>query len=187
VVDAYDQHRRDVDAAEGEAQRASAFAAARISEDQRDFLAGFVSSVTVDIEGLGPTLFCHGSPRSDTEIVTTATADARLRSILEGVQEQTVVCGHTHRQFDRRINGWRVVNAGSVGAPYEGRAGAYWALLGPDVVLRRTDYDLDAAIAELRATGFPDVEEALRESLLEPMDAEEVADFFERQALGGDD
>ena len=47
--------------------------------------------------------------------------------------EGVVVCGHTHRQFDRRIDRWRVVNAGSVGMPYEGRPGAYWALLGPGV------------------------------------------------------
>ena len=34
----------------------------------------------------------------------------------------TVVCGHTHIQFDREIAGKRVVNSGSVGAPYEERA-----------------------------------------------------------------
>ena len=153
------------------------------SRDQRGFRAGFAPSLALDIEGLGPTLCCHGSPRSETEIVTTATSELRLRAVLEGVEERVVVCGHTHRQFDRLIDGWRVVNAGSVGVPYEGRAGAYWALLGPDVVLRRTEYDLEAAIAELRGGGFPDVEGLLQESLLEPMDPDEVADFFERQAL----
>jgi diadenosine tetraphosphatase ApaH/serine/threonine PP2A family protein phosphatase len=128
------------------------------------------------------TLFCHGSPRGDTEIITTAIPDARLRDILNGVSEPVVVCGHTHRQFDRRLNGWRVINAGSVGMPYEGRSGAYWALLGPTVELRRTEYDLDEGLKELRAGGFPDVDEMLRESLLEPMNADEVADLFERQA-----
>jgi Icc-related predicted phosphoesterase len=37
------------------------------------------------------------------------------------------VCGHTHVQFDRAVAGKRVVNPGSVGIPYEGRPGAYWA------------------------------------------------------------
>ena len=50
-------------------------------------------------------------------------------------------------QYDRV---WRVFgcsNPGSVGLPYEPRAGhAYWALLGPDVELRRTDYDVEAAV-----------------------------------------
>jgi predicted phosphodiesterase len=183
VVDAYDQGRLDLDATADPAQRAAAFAASRIDRRQRDLLAEFAATVAVEVEGLGPTLFCHGSPRSDTEIITTATADERLRGILADTGHRIVVCGHTHRQFDRRINGWRMINAGSVGIPYEGRAGAYWALLGPDVMLRRTEYNLDRALAELRAGGFPDLDEMLRESLLVPIDPDEVANFFERQAL----
>jgi predicted phosphodiesterase len=182
VVEAYDQGRVAVDATEDASDRASAFSASRISREQRDFLAGFAPTVVLDVEGLGPTLFCHGSPRSDTEIITTATSDERLRGMLDGVEEPTVVCGHTHRLFDRRVDGWRVVNAGSVGIPYEGRAGAYWALLGPDVVLRRAEYDLESALAELRAGGFPDTDEMLKESLLTPAPPDEVAEFFERQA-----
>ncbi|MHB1569922.1 MAG: metallophosphoesterase family protein [Solirubrobacteraceae bacterium] len=139
------------------------------------------------LDGLGPTLFCHGSPRSDTEMLTTATADQRLRAILDaGAErpERVVVCGHTHRQFDRLVAGWRVINAGAVGLPYEGRAGAFWTLLGPDVELRSTDYDLREAVARMRAGGYPDVDEMLRESLVEPADPDWVADYFERQAPG---
>lgn len=183
IVAAFDQGRLAVEAAEGPAERAAAFAAARVTREQRDFLAGFADSVVLEVDGLGPALFCHGSPRSDTEIITTATSDERLRTVLEGVKERVVVCGHTHRQFDRGLERWRIVNAGSVGLPYEGRAGAYWALLGPDVLLRRTDYDLHAALAQLRGGGFTDLDDMLRESLLEPMDPNEVAAFFERGAL----
>jgi predicted phosphodiesterase len=186
VVEAYDEGRIDVDATPDASQRASAFSASQISREQRDFLTGFAPTVVLDVDGLGPTVFCHGSPRSDTEIITTATSDERLRGVLGGVEEPTVVGGHTHRLFDRRVDGWRVVNAGSVGIPYEGRRGAYWALLGPDVALRRTEYDLDAALDELRAGGFPDLDELLQESLLAPMEPDEVAEFFERQAQEAD-
>jgi predicted phosphodiesterase len=182
ILEACAHGLRDVAAAEGPTWRAAAYAASRINQGQRDFLASFAERVELDIEGLGPTLFCHGSPRSDSESITTATSDDRLRSILGGSSAKVVVCGHTHRQFDRRIDGRRVVNAGAVGMPYEGRRGAYWALLGPDVALRRTEYDHDAAMAELRAGGFPDTDEMLLESLLEPADPDEVAEFFERQA-----
>ncbi len=182
IVDAYDQGRHDVEAEPDPPQRAAAFCAARISRHQRDFLADFAPRVVLDIDGLGPTLFCHGSPRSDTEIITTATSDERLRGILGGVEQPVVVGGHTHRQFDRWVDGWRVVNAGSVGVPYEGRPGAYWALLGPEVQLRRTDYDLDQAVAALRQGSYPDLDELLSESLLEPTDPDQVAEFFERQA-----
>lgn len=179
VVEAYDQGRRDPERESGPAERAAAFAAGQISRSQRDFLADFRPTVVLDVDGLGPTVFCHGSPRSDTEIITTATSDKRLGEIVWGVAESVVVGGHTHRQFDRRVGDHRVVNAGSVGLPYEGRAGAYWTLLGPDVSLRRTRYDVAGAAEQLRATGFPDVEEMLRESLTDPADPDEIAAFFE--------
>ncbi len=160
----------------------AAFAATRIGLDARDLLAAFEPTVRLEVEGLGSVLFCHGTPRSDTEIVTTATSDERLRKVLNGVPGGVIVGGHTHRQFDRRLDEWRVINAGSVGIPYEGRVGAYWALLGPDVELRRTEYDVAAAIEEMRAGGFAQLDELLRESLIEPMDPDEVAALFERQA-----
>jgi diadenosine tetraphosphatase ApaH/serine/threonine PP2A family protein phosphatase len=93
-----------------------------------------------------------------------------------------VLCGPTHDQFDRQLGPWRVVNAGSVGLPYEGRPGAFWLLLGPDVEQRRTDYDVGRALAAMRAGGNPDTDQLLRESLVEPRDPREVAELFERQA-----
>jgi len=164
------------------AQRAAAFAAARISAAQCEFLDGFVESVALEVEQLGPVLFCHGSPRGESEVITTATSVRRLRVILDGVALPTVVCGHTHRHFDRLLGDYRIVNAGSVGLPYEGRAGAYWALLGPDVELRRTDYDIAAAAAELRAGGFADTDQMIGPSLIDPADPDEVAALLERQA-----
>ena len=83
-----------------------------------------------------------------------------------------MVCGHTHHQFELRAGEQRVVNAGSVGMPYEGEAGAYWLLVADgEPELRRTEYDVEAAGAALRASGFPDVDDLIRESLLEPVDA----------------
>jgi diadenosine tetraphosphatase ApaH/serine/threonine PP2A family protein phosphatase len=108
--------------------------------------------------------------------------DQRWRSALDGVEEPAIVCGHTHTQFDRHVEHWRVVNAGSVGMPYEGHAAAYWLLLGPGIEFRRTDYDVDAALAAMRAGGNPGTEEMLRESLLAPADPHTVAELLERQA-----
>jgi hypothetical protein len=76
----------------------------------------------------------------------------------------------------------RVVNAGSVGLPYQGEpVGAFWLLLGPGVEQRRSDYDLDGAVERFRAIGYPATEE-LTESLLKPPDPAWVANLFERQA-----
>ena len=78
---------------------------------------------------LGGVLYCHGSPRDDDEILTRVSSDERFRAALAGVEERVVVGGHTHVQFERVVDGIRFVNAGSVGMPYEGKQGAFWALL----------------------------------------------------------
>jgi predicted phosphodiesterase len=160
------------------AERADAFTAARITRAHRDLMAGFEDVVRLD-----GALYCHGSPRSDDEIITAVTPPERLEPMLAGVEERLVVCGHTHHQFELRAGDRRVVNAGSIGMPYEGARGAYWLLVADgEPELRRTDYDVDVAVDALRASGFPDVDELLRESLLEPVEAAFVARYFEDRA-----
>jgi putative phosphoesterase len=101
---------------------------------------------TLDVDGLGPTLFCHATPRSDEENLTPESPDGAWAEAFAGLEQHVVVSGHTHLQFDRELGGIRVVNPGSVGAPTV-RAVAWWALLGPHVELRTTAYDTEATIA----------------------------------------
>src|SRR4051794_39157700 len=155
---------------------------AQLTAEERAFAEAWPITLTLEVDGLGETLFCHGSPRSDLEAITAITSNERLLEILSDVTAATVVCGHTHHQFDRRIDSMRVVNAGSVGMPYEGRPGAYWALLGPDVEFRRTRYDLAAAAEAIRATSYPDPEEKI-ELLTSPHTAEEASAVLEERAL----
>ena len=165
------------------AERVAAYAASKIDRAHRDLLASFAELLVVEVEGVGQVLFCHGSPRSDEEIVTMATTEGRLQEILTGVDQDLIVCGHTHAQFDRRVGGKRMVNAGSVGMPYQGKpVGAFWLLLGVGgVSLRRSDYDLDRTIRQIRATGYPESED-MAEILLEPPNPERVAAFLEQRA-----
>jgi predicted phosphodiesterase len=152
----------------------------RLSDEQLEFVHAWPAVATFDVDGLGPTLFCHGSPRSDEEIVTAITPPKRLDPMRDGVLEQVVVGGHTHVQFDRLVGDRRLVNAGSVGLPYEGEAGiACWALLGDDVELRRAHYDIRLAIDAIDANGYPDDDGAVRGFLLEPSSAEEATAHFE--------
>jgi hypothetical protein len=51
--------------------------------------------------------------------------------------------------------------------------------------LRASSYDVTGAVAELRASGFADLDGHLRESLLEPVDPDYVAAFFEHLAGRG--
>jgi len=131
---------------------------------------------------LGGVLYCHGSPRDDDEILTRVSTDERFRAALEGVEERLVVGGHTHVQFERVIDGIRFVNAGSVGIPYEGKQGAFWALLdGEDVDLRHTPYAVGAAAAAIRTSGYPGADQ-IAGWLLDPEDPDEVSAYFESLA-----
>lgn len=157
---------------------------ARHTDEMRTFLAGFDQHVVVDVDGLGAVRFCHGSPRTDEECVTPETPDERVREFSQGVEERVIVTGHVHIQFDREVAGIRSVNSGSVGLPYEGRPGAYWAMLGPDVELRRTEYDVEETIERYRASGQPGVEQIV-EMMVEPPEPREVIDHAEKVVFAG--
>jgi predicted phosphodiesterase len=154
---------------------------AQHTDELRELLASFEEQVVVEVDGLGPVRFCHGSPRTDEECVTPETPEERVLEFSEGVAERVIVTAHVHIQFDREI---RSVNAGSVGLPYEGRPGAYWALLGPDVELRRTEYDLDETIERYRGSGQPGVEQIV-EMMVEPPEPREVIDHAEKVVFAG--
>ncbi|WP_281245556.1 metallophosphoesterase family protein [Alicyclobacillus macrosporangiidus] len=139
-----------------------------IDDTQREFIKNFSDSISIEIYGLGPTLFVHGSPRRDDGAIRQDTPELELVPMLEGVVEDLVVCGHTHVQFDRTVCGKRIVNPGSVGLQI-GARGACWALLGPDVRLRQTMYDFEEAAERIRQTGAPNAEQFAQHILMPPI------------------
>jgi putative phosphoesterase len=154
-----------------------AWAAGRLSVQARDFLDSLPPLVALTIDGLGDILFCHASTRSDEERVTVETPPQRLRTILGRAGADILIGGHTHRQFDRTVDGRRMINAGSVGRPYEHRPGAYWLRLGPEPRLMRTVYDREAAAAAFSATGYP-----ASDLFFDEIDADVVAARYERSS-----
>jgi predicted phosphodiesterase len=171
---------------EGGVGFADAWVGEQLSDEQAELLDGLPLTVTLEVDALGPTCFCHATPRSDEEIFTERDSDDVVAGMLEGVEERTIVCGHTHIQHERRVGLWRVINAGSVGIAY-GILGAQWALLGSDVELRQTDYDRQGAARLIRETGWfesgdRERKQHLVEALVEGHPKEEVLDFFDQWA-----
>ncbi|WP_369200360.1 metallophosphoesterase [Streptomyces sp. PU-14G] len=139
----------------------SPWAAGQLRPDHLDLLESLPLTRELAVAGLGQVLFCHAVPGDDEEVVLVDSALDRWQEALGGVAEEirTVVFGHTHMPFVRLAHGRLVVNPGSVGMPY-GMPGAHWALLGPGVTLRRTDYDIEAAIAQVtECSGFEEAAE----------------------------
>jgi putative phosphoesterase len=132
--------------------------------------------LTLSLDGV---LYCHATPLDDTSITTVFTPDEVLRERFCDFDEQVVVIGHTHHQFDRTVDGARVVNAGSVGMPYEDRVAAFWAVLEDgEPSFRSTSFDVQRAAAEIHASGWPGAGTFVAENLLvAPSRAEAVAHF----------
>jgi predicted phosphodiesterase len=155
------------------------YCATRLADRHRALLADLPLTVSLDVDGLGSVLFCHATAHNDTDMVLVDSPVSRYATAFTGTTEQTVVLGHTHMPFDRLVDRRRFVNPGSVGMPYGG-TGAYWALLGPDVVLRHTAYDGPAAAALFRAEAaeYPGLMEFIEENVLTaPSDADALAVF----------
>jgi predicted phosphodiesterase len=169
----------------GASDESSRWCRDRLTADEVELVADWPATVTLDVDGLGSTLFCHATPRSDDEILTRLTPDEGVRAALSGVDADVAVCGHTHVQLDRRVpSAPRLVNAGSVGLPYQGEQGAFWALLGPDVEFRRTLYDVEAALAALVASAFPSAADIFGHSLRGAASAESATAYFESMRRG---
>ena len=171
--------------AEGPLAEVGAWAAARLGPERLDRVARWPATVELEVAGLGGVLFCHATPSSDTDILTAATPDVDVAAALAGVAADVVVCGHTHVQYDRRVGSIRVVNAGSVGMPYEGSPDARWAILGDgDIALVSTPYDAEAALAALSATGFPMLDDWYGGVARSEVTAEEATAIFEGRRRG---
>ena len=124
---------------------------------------------TLSVGGLGPVLFCHATPDSDSPIFTEDTSEEALIPVFGSVEQRTVFCGHTHLPFQRTVRETRVVNPGSVGLPFDAPEAA-WAILGDGVQLRRTPYPVNEARALAVQTGYPGdfpMEPPGREAMLE--------------------
>lgn len=147
-------------------------------EDER-MIASWPQTLRLDVAGVGATLFCHATPRSDSEIFTRSTPEDRLAPIFAGLNVDLVVCGHTHMPFDRTAGGVRILNAGSAGMPF-GEPGADWLLLGPDVRPRHTAYDLERAAERIRRTSHPEAGELADGNVLHPPSAQAMLEAFSR-------
>jgi putative phosphoesterase len=164
---------------DGPAGRAAAWSAGQLDRPRRDALAAWPIAVALD-----GVCFCHGSPRRDDEILTRGTPDPVLAEALGDVSEALVIGGHTHQHMIRRVRAGLVyANAGSVGLPYEGSPAAFWILVADGVPhLRETSYDQAAALAALRASGYPELDDLLGSSFLSPVDPDWITAFLEHTA-----
>jgi predicted phosphodiesterase len=166
----------------------SRYAADCLTPEYVELLDALPHPVTLDVDGFGPVLFCHGTPRDDDEVVLVDTRLAKWAEVFAELPDgvATIVCGHTHMPFVRLVDRRLVVNAGSVGMPY-GNLGADWVLLDQGAVtVRRTLFDIEAARRQIREhCDYPEIDEWTDEYLnVRNSDAEALTVFGPRDGRG---
>jgi putative phosphoesterase len=148
---------------------------AQLDDDELRWLADLPLAQSLD-----GVLYCHAAPHDDTPLTTARTPDETLVERFGGLEERTVVIGHTHHQFDRRVGDLRVVNAGSVGMPFEGEVASFWALVQDgEPSFRRTSFDVERAVAELSASEWPPAARFVAENLHVAVSREDAIAHFE--------
>ncbi|HLV33738.1 MAG TPA: metallophosphoesterase family protein [Spirillospora sp.] len=106
-----------------------------------------------------PIRVLHGLPGNPWEALHRLSTDDAVCAALDGVAEATVISGHYHLSFEKRVNGWHVLNPGSLGVPMDGLQDAGYLLLdstgsGWQPTFRRVPVDYAPLYAEFERQRF---------------------------------
>jgi putative phosphoesterase len=136
-----------------------AWTKAHTNEMNKAWLRTLAPQIRFEADGLR-FLLVHGSPRKMNEYLYEDKPDSTFARIAADADADVIVCGHTHRPYDKTVTGTRFINDGSAGKPKDGDPRACWALVetspaGLTVDFRRVDYDIDAAAQGILASELP--------------------------------
>lgn len=144
-----------------------------IEQDKKDFLASLPEQKSIMVEGVS-VLLVHGSPRKINEDILPGMKISEVQDIIEGVNEELILCGHTHVPCGyQTLTKQTVVNVGSVGRPMTGVPKANYAIFDFEngtfsVEHRVVDYDYNLAASLIRARQFEGSSE-LADQLIMPI------------------
>ena len=138
----------------------------QVSKENKKFLRSLHDKIEFNANGY-KLLLVHGSPRRINEYLYENRPERSLTHMLESVEADVVVCGHTHKPYHRKLAGVHLINDGSVGKPKDGDQRACYALITLDdtvsVEFRRVAYPVDSVAREIIDAGLPEAfAEALR-------------------------
>ena len=107
----------------------------------------------------------HASPGTSWKAAPASATDADLQEVYASLARPIVVFGHTHLPAVRRITGpvKLLINAGSVGLPYDGDPRASYLLLDDEApTIRRVLYDIDKEVQALQSSELPHADWVVR-------------------------
>lgn len=141
-------------------ERSIAWSNAHTTDENKAFLRSLPMTIPIQLADTR-ILLVHGSPRKINEYLYEDRPDKSLERIMEGINAEVLICGHTHLPYDRLLpSGGRIINAGSVGKPKDGDTRACYIILSTEnealeVEFVRVPYDVEAAAQAIEATDMP--------------------------------
>ncbi|HEY3368906.1 MAG TPA: metallophosphoesterase family protein [Symbiobacteriaceae bacterium] len=131
---------------------------AALTEDDRVWLQNFPISLTELWEGVQMEFF-HATPTHNYRILMPWVPNEELAALRSSEQTAISAYGHCHRPFIRFMQGFQVINSGSVGIPFDGDPRPSYALLEvkrdvTTATVLRVPYDAEAAIKAAQDAGM---------------------------------
>jgi predicted phosphodiesterase len=106
-------------------------------------------------------LLVHGTPRDPLDEYLMKDPETWAKR-LQNVDADIVCVGHSHMQFNLKVDGKVVVNPGSVGQPRDGDPRAAYAIIDDNrVELKRIRYPVEQTIERLERLRLPDRAKAM--------------------------
>ncbi|WP_432663432.1 YfcE family phosphodiesterase [Wukongibacter baidiensis] len=142
------------------------YALNELEKEDIDFLMSKPITEKIKVNGLS-VLCVHGSPRSYSEIMGEEIEKEKLLEILDGVDEELILCGHSHKPSIVKVGQKTIVNVGSVGMPYVKNIISSYAVLEIldeefEISMRQVNYDKEGIIEAAIAKRFPYIEKYIR-------------------------
>ncbi len=139
-----------------------AWTSAHLGEENRRFLAE-LPFLWRYAQGPGDLVVVHATPWSIGDVVRPDAPEALVRRVFDEAKAAAVVYGHIHTAYAREVGEHLLVNAGSVGMPFDGDPRAAYALLTSEqgrwtATLHRVAYDVGVAVRAARASDNPGIE-----------------------------
>lgn len=127
------------------------------SDANKAYLRSLAAEIRFEADG-NRYLLVHGSPRKINEYLFEDKPDATFARLAAGASADVIVCGHTHRPYDKTVGGARFINTGSAGKPKDRAPRACWVLLDTAsgvAEFRRVRYDVERAAQAVEASDLP--------------------------------
>lgn len=134
---------------------------AQLTWEDYEYLAKLIGRETsLKADGYGYVIGYHAIPGDDEAMLRPDTSEEEAADALLDREGRLAIGGHIHVQMDRTVGRWRIINVGSIGMSADMPGKAQWGLFTFEngevtVDLRAVEYDVDEAIADLKATGHP--------------------------------